>query len=192
MLILIDNYDSFTYNVYHYLSELNAKIKIFRNDQISIDDIINLNPQGIIISPGPCSPNEAGICLELINKVKNIYPILGICLGHQCIGQAFKSSVVKCNEIMHGKIDNINHNNHKIFKDINKTFKATRYHSLIIKKETLNLDFNIIAETDKKIIMGIAHKKLPIFGLQFHPESIGTTNGKKILKNFLNLINYEY
>ena len=192
MLILIDNYDSFTYNVYHYLSELNAKIKIFRNDQISIDDIIKLNPQGIIISPGPCSPNEAGICLDLINRVKNIYPILGICLGHQCIGQTFKGSIVKCNEIMHGKIDNINHNDHLLFKKINKTFKATRYHSLIIKKETLSLDFDIIAETDKKIIMGIAHKKLPIFGLQFHPESIGTINGKKILKNFLNLINYEY
>ena len=192
MLILIDNYDSFTYNVYHYLTELNASVQIYRNDKISIKEIKSLNPQAIILSPGPCTPNEAGICLELINEVKEDFPILGICLGPQSIGQAFKGSIIKCNEIMHGKIDKIKHYNHPLFRNIEDNFKATRYHSLIIDRNSLPRDFDIIAENDKKIIMGIAHKKLPIYGLQFHPESIGTNEGKTILKNFLEIINYEY
>jgi len=192
MLILIDNYDSFTYNVYHYLTELNTTVQVFRNDKISIEKIKSLRPQAIILSPGPCTPNEAGICLKLINEIKKDLPILGICLGHQSIGQAFKGRIIKCNEIMHGKIDEIKHFNHPLFKNIKKKFKATRYHSLIIERNSLSPDFDIIAENDKKIIMGIAHKKLPIYGLQFHPESIGTDNGKTILKNFLNLIKYEY
>ena len=192
MLILIDNYDSFTYNVYHYLTELNASVQIYRNDKISIKEIKSLKPQAIILSPGPCTPNEAGICLELINEVKEDFPILGICLGHQSIGQAFKGSIIKCNEIMHGKIDQIKHFNHPLFRNIKNNFKATRYHSLIIDRNSLSRDFDIIAENDKKIIMGIAHKKLPIYGLQFHPESIGTNEGKTILKNFLEIINYEY
>ena len=192
MLILIDNYDSFTYNVYHYLTELNASVKIYRNDKISTKEIKDLKPQAIILSPGPCTPNEAGICLELINEVKEDFPILGICLGHQSIGQAFKRSIIKCNEIMHGKIDEIKHFNHPLFRNIKNNFKATRYHSLIIDRNSLSRDFDIIAENDKKIIMGIAHKKLPIYGLQFHPESIGTNEGKTILKNFLEIIKYEY
>ncbi len=192
MLILIDNYDSFTYNVYHYLTELNASVQIYRNDKISTKEIKSLKPQAIILSPGPCTPNEAGICLELINEVKEDFPILGICLGHQSIGQAFKGSIIKCNEIMHGKIDGIKHFNHPLFRNIKNNFKATRYHSLIIDRSSLSRDFDIIAENDKKIIMGIAHKKLPIYGLQFHPESIGTNEGKSILKNFLEIINYEY
>ena len=192
MLILIDNYDSFTHNVYHYLTELNASVKIYRNDKISIKEIKSLKPQAIILSPGPCTPNEAGICLELINEVKEDFPILGICLGHQSIGQAFKGSIIKCSEIMHGKIDEIKHFNHPLFKNIKNNFKATRYHSLIIDRNSLSKDFDIIAENDKKIIMGIAHKKLPIYGLQFHPESIGTNEGKTILKNFLEIIKYEY
>ena len=192
MLILIDNYDSFTYNVYHYLTELNASVKIYRNDKISTKEIKSLKPQAIILSPGPCTPNEAGICLELINEVKEDFPILGICLGHQSIGQAFKGSIIKCSEIMHGKIDKIKHYNHPLFRNIEDNFKATRYHSLIIDRNSLSTDFDIIAENDKKIIMGIAHKKLPIYGLQFHPESIGTNEGKSILKNFLEIINYEY
>ena len=192
MLILIDNYDSFTYNVYHYLTELNASVQIYRNDKISIKEIKSLNPQAIILSPGPCTPNEAGICLELINEVKEDFPILGICLGPQSIGQAFKGSIIKCNEIMHGKIDKIKHFNHPLFRNIKNNFKATRYHSLIIDRNSLSRDFDIIAENDKKIIMGIAHKKLPIYGLQFHPESFGTNEGKTILKNFLKIINYEY
>ena len=192
MLILIDNYDSFTYNVYHYLTELNASVKIYRNDKISTKEIKSLKPQAIILSPGPCTPNEAGICLELINEVKEDFPILGICLGHQSIGQAFKGSIIKCSEIMHGKIDKIKHYNHPLFRNIEDNFKATRYHSLIIDRNSLSSDFDIIAENDKKIIMGIAHKKLPIYGLQFHPESFGTNEGKTILKNFLKIINYEY
>ena len=192
MLILIDNYDSFTYNVYHYLTELNASVKIYRNDKISTKEIKSLKPQAIILSPGPCTPNEAGICLELINEVKEDFPILGICLGHQAIGQAFKGSIIKCSEIMHGKIDKIKHYNHPLFRNIEDNFKATRYHSLIIDRNSLSTDFDIIAENDKKIIMGIAHKKLPIYGLQFHPESIGTNEGKTILKNFLEIIKYEY
>ena len=191
-IILIDNYDSFTYNVYHYLTELNASVQIYRNDKISTKEIKSLKPQAIILSPGPCTPNEAGICLELINEVKEDFPILGICLGHQSIGQAFKASIIKCNEIMHGKIDGIKHFNHPLFKNIKNNFKATRYHSLIIDRNSLSDDFDIIAENNKKIIMGIAHKKLPIYGLQFHPESIGTNEGKSILKNFLEIINYEY
>ena len=192
MLILIDNYDSFTHNVYHYLTELNASVQIYRNDKISTKEIKSLKPQAVILSPGPCTPNEAGICLELINEVKEDFPILGICLGHQSIGQAFKGSIIKCNEIMHGKIDEIKHFNHPLFRNIKNNFKATRYHSLIIDRNSLSEDFDIIAENDKKIIMGIAHKKLPIYGLQFHPESIGTNEGKSILKNFLEIINYEY
>ena len=192
MLILIDNYDSFTYNIYHYLTELNASVKIYRNDKISTKEIKSLKPQAIILSPGPCTPNEAGICLELINEVKEDFPILGICLGHQSIGQAFKGSIIKCSEIMHGKIDKIKHYNHPLFRNIEDNFKATRYHSLIIDRNSLSTDFDIIAENDKKIIMGIAHKKLPIYGLQFHPESIGTNEGKTILKNFLDIIKYEY
>ena len=192
MLILIDNYDSFTYNIYHYLTELNASVKIYRNDKISTKEIKSLKPQAIILSPGPCTPNEAGICLELINEVKEDFPILGICLGHQSIGQAFKGSIIKCSEIMHGKIDKIKHYNHPLFRNIEDNFKAPRYHSLIIDRNSLSTDFDIIAENDKKIIMGIAHKKLPIYGLQFHPESIGTNEGKTILKNFLEIIKYEY
>ena len=192
MLILIDNYDSFTHNVYHYLTELNASVQIYRNDKISTKEIKSLKPQAIILSPGPCTPNEAGICLELINEVKEDFPILGICLGHQSIGQAFKGSIIKCNEIMHGKIDGIKHFNHPLFRNIKNNFKATRYHSLIIDRNSLSDDFDIIAENNKKIIMGIAHKKLPIYGLQFHPESIGTNEGKTILKNFLEIIDYEY
>ena len=191
MILLIDNYDSFTFNIYHYLSELKVKVKVVRNDKITITQIIKLNPKAIILSPGPCTPNEAGICLNLVKNLYKKYPILGICLGHQSIGQAFESKIIQCSEIMHGKICKINHNNHLLFKDIDSSFMATRYHSLIIKKNSLHKDFEIIASTDKNIIMGIAHKKLAIYGLQFHPESIGTNSGKKIFGNYLNIINYE-
>ena len=191
MIILIDNYDSFTFNIYHYFGEIGAEIKVFRNDKILPADIINMNPKAIVLSPGPCTPNEAGICLNLVNKCKNLIPILGICLGHQSIGQAFGGKIVQCNEIMHGKIDKITHNNHSVFNGVSKEFAATRYHSLIIEKISLPDDFEIIAKTKNDIIMGIAHKNKNIFGLQFHPESIGTLDGKTILKNFLKIINYE-
>lgn len=190
MILLIDNYDSFTYNVKHYLNEVGAEVETFRNDEISIEDIINLKPKAIVLSPGPCTPNEAGICLNLIEKLQKKFPILGICLGHQSIGQAFGAKIIKCEEIMHGKIDEMQHNNHEIFSNIEKNFLATRYHSLVIDPKTLPSDFIVTAETKNKIIMGIAHTILPIYGFQFHPESIGTDIGKALLKNFLRLINY--
>ena len=191
MIILIDNYDSFTFNVFHYLGEIGAKIKVYRNDKISSEEILEMKPQGIILSPGPKTPDDAGICLDLINKNQNL-PMLGICLGHQSIGQAYGGKIVECEEIMHGKIDKITHLNHPLFNGINDTFQATRYHSLIIEKKTLPSQLKVIAETKKKIIMGIAHTSKKIFGLQFHPESIGTEIGKVILENFLNIIDYEY
>ena len=190
MILLIDNYDSFTYNVKHYLNEVGAKVETYRNDKISLNEIHDLQPKAIVLSPGPCTPNEAGICLDLIEKFKDQFPILGICLGHQSIGQAFGAKIVKCEEIMHGKIDKMKHNNHKIFKNIENNFSATRYHSLVIDRKTLSSEFIITAETEKNIIMGIAHSRLPIYGFQFHPESIGTDVGKNLLKNFLTLINY--
>ena len=188
MILLIDNYDSFTFNIKHYLLDLGENVKVVRNDKISIEKINKLKPKAIVISPGPCTPNEAGICLNTVSELHKRIPMLGICLGHQTIGQAFGGKIVKCNEIMHGKVDKIKHFGHAIFKNIEKNFKATRYHSLIIEKKSLSKNFIIIAETKNKIIMGIAHKKLPIYGLQFHPESIGTETGKIILNNFLKLI----
>ena len=190
MILLIDNYDSFTYNVKHYLSEVGAKVETYRNDKISLNEINEMQPKAIILSPGPCTPNEAGICLALIDKFKNKIPMLGICLGHQSIAQAFGAKIIKCEEIMHGKIDKMKHYNHKIFKNIESNFSATRYHSLVIDRKTLSSEFIITAETKKNIIMGIAHSNLPIYGFQFHPESIGTHVGKNLLKNFLALINY--
>ncbi len=187
MILIIDNYDSFTYNVKHYLLDLDQNVKVFRNDNISIEKIHKLKPKSIIISPGPCTPNEAGMSLGIVSELSSKFPILGICLGHQTIGQAFGSKIIKSKEIMHGKVDTIYHFGHSMFKNVEKKFKATRYHSLIIDKKTMPKDFVITAETKNKIIMGIAHKKLPIFGLQFHPESIGTDTGKIILKNFLKL-----
>ena len=188
MIILIDNYDSFTFNIYHYISEFNEKIKIFRNNKITINEIIKIKPKAIIISPGPGRPKEAGICINLIKKTYKKIPILGICLGHQAIGEAFGGRIITSPKIMHGKISDIEHNKHAIFKNISDIFKATRYHSLIIKNNSLPDKFEVIAKSNS-IIMGIAHKKFKIFGLQFHPESIGTEVGKKILKNFLDIIN---
>jgi len=191
MILLIDNYDSFTYNIKHYFNELGAEVETYRNDKISLNEIAEINPKAIVLSPGPCTPNEAGICLDLIDKFKNKFPILGICLGHQSIGQAFGAKIIKCEEIMHGKIDSMKHYNHQIFENIESNFLATRYHSLVIDRNTLSQELIITASTEKKIIMGIAHSKLPIYGFQFHPESIGTEVGKNLLKNFLNVINYE-
>ncbi len=193
MILLIDNYDSFTYNIKHYFNEIGAQVKVYRNDKITIKEIERINPKAIVISPGPCTPNEAGICLNLIEKLKDKFPILGICLGHQSIGQSFGAKMIKCKEVMHGKIDTMEHFNHEIFKNIENNFLATRYHSLIIDKNTLPKNLLITAHSKKNnIIMGIAHSKLPIYGFQFHPESIGTEIGKKLLKNFLDLIKYEY
>ncbi len=188
MILLIDNYDSFTFNVKHYLLELNEKVKVVRNNKITSNKIEKLDPKAIVISPGPCTPNEAGVCLSAVINLYRKIPILGICLGHQTIGQAFGGNVIKCKEVMHGKVDYVYHSGNPIFKNVDKKFQATRYHSLIIEKKSLPKDFAIIAETKNKIIMGIVHKKYPIYGLQFHPESIGTKTGKTILNNFLNII----
>ena len=191
MILLIDNYDSFTYNLVHYVEELGHNVQVYRNDKISLKKITKLNPKKIIISPGPCTPNEAGICLDLVKKFYNKLPILGVCLGHQSIGQAFGAKIIKASKIMHGKTSKISNLGSKIFKGLPTSFEATRYHSLVIKNGTLPKNFKVISETidDKKnVIMGIEHKNYPCYGVQFHPESIASVPfGKKIMKNFLNL-----
>jgi len=185
MLLMIDNYDSFTYNLVQYLAEIGQEVKVVRNDKISIKEINKLNPQYIVISPGPCTPNEAGISLELIEAFKGKIPILGVCLGHQSIGQAFGGKIVHAQTIMHGKTSKISHNNKGVFRGIKNPFIATRYHSLVIEKQTLPNCFDITAWTDDNEIMGIKHKELAIEGVQFHPESILSEHGHDLLKNFL-------
>jgi len=185
MLLMIDNYDSFTYNLVQYLAEIGQEVKVVRNDKISIEEINKLNPQYIVISPGPCTPNEAGISLELIEAFKGKIPILGVCLGHQSIGQAFGGKIVHAQTIMHGKTSKISHNNKGVFRGIKNPFIATRYHSLVIEKQTLPNCFDITAWTDDNEIMGIKHKELAIEGVQFHPESILSEYGHDLLKNFL-------
>ena len=185
MLLMIDNYDSFTYNLVQYLAEIGQEVEVVRNDKISIEEINKLNPQYIVISPGPCTPNEAGISLELIEAFKGKIPILGVCLGHQSIGQAFGGKIVHAQTIMHGKTSKISHNNKGVFSGIKNPFIATRYHSLVIEKQTLPNCFDITAWTDDNEIMGIKHKELAIEGVQFHPESILSEHGHDLLKNFL-------
>ena len=185
MLLMIDNYDSFTYNLVQYLAEIGQEVKVVRNDKISIEEINKLNPQYIVISPGPCTPNEAGISLELIEAFKGKIPILGVCLGHQSIGQAFGGKIIHAQTIMHGKTSKISHNNKGVFKGIKNPFIATRYHSLVIDKKSLPNCFDITAWTDDNEIMGIKHKELAIEGVQFHPESILSEHGHDLLKNFL-------
>ena len=191
MILLIDNYDSFTYNLVHYVEELGHNIQVHRNDKISLKNISKLNPKKIIISPGPCTPNEAGICLDLVKRFYNKMPILGVCLGHQSIGQAFGAKIIKASKIMHGKTSKISNLGSKIFKGLPSSFEATRYHSLVIKNGTLPKNFRVISETidnKKNVIMGIEHENYPCYGVQFHPESIASVPfGKKIMKNFLNL-----
>lgn len=190
MLLMIDNYDSFTYNLVQYFAELGAEVEVQRNDKLSINDIETLNPELIVISPGPCTPNEAGISLDVIHQFAGKKPILGVCLGHQAIGQAFGGDVVHAREIMHGKTSPVHHNNVGVFKGLNNPLQATRYHSLVIKKETLPDCFEVTAWTENPDgsideIMGVRHKTLPIEGVQFHPESILTEQGHQLLKNFL-------
>ena len=184
MILLIDNYDSFTYNLAQYLGELKLEMVIKRNDQISLEEIRQSAFQAVIISPGPCTPKEAGISVSLIQNFKNRFPILGVCLGHQAIGAAFNSQVVRAPEVMHGKISDIFHDNQTVFKGIPNPFQATRYHSLIVSRSSLSGELTISAQTKDGIIMGIRHKNFPIEGVQFHPESILTTAGKKIIHNF--------
>ena len=185
MILLIDNYDSFTYNLYHYLIQAGEdEVIVKRNDEITIADIEKLNPRGIVLSPGPCTPNEAGICLEVVEKLQKKFPILGVCLGHQSIGQVFGGKIIKTYP-MHGKISEVIHKGSDVFKNIPSPFKATRYHSLIIERETLPDCLEITAETKDGIIMGIAHKTHKIYGVQFHPESIASEYGHKMIENFL-------
>ncbi len=192
MILLIDNYDSFTYNLVHYVEELGHNVQIYRNDKISLKKIAKLNPKKIIISPGPCTPNEAGICLDLVKRFYDKMPILGVCLGHQSIGQAFGAKIIKASKIMHGKTSKVSNLGSKIFKGLPTSFEATRYHSLVIKNGTLPKNFRVISETidnKKNVIMGIEHENYPCYGVQFHPESIASVPfGKKIMKNFLNLL----
>jgi anthranilate synthase/aminodeoxychorismate synthase-like glutamine amidotransferase len=191
MILLIDNYDSFTYNLVHYVEELGYEVKVFRNDKINLKQISRLEPKKIILSPGPCTPTEAGICIKLIKEFYNKIPILGVCLGHQSIGQAFGGKIVRAKKIMHGKTSSINNKGSRIFRGIPKQFIATRYHSLVIQNTSLSRHFKIIADTidDKtNVIMGIEHKSYPCYGVQFHPESIASVPyGKKIINNFLKI-----
>ncbi len=187
MILMIDNYDSFVFNLVRYIEELGEDILIYRNDKISIDEINNLNIDGIIISPGPKSPKDAGISLDIIHNFKGIKPILGICLGHQCIGHYFKSKIIKGNEPVHGKISYISHNENNLFKGVKNPLRVTRYHSLIIDNDNLNEEIEVTAYTKDNVIMGIKHKNYPIFGVQFHPEAEMTEEGHNILKNFIDI-----
>ena len=184
-ILLIDNYDSFTYNLYHYLSSLKCNVDVFRNDKIKIKEIEKKRYQKIVISPGPGNPNQAGDCLKIVKALYKKIPILGVCLGHQIIGQVFKSKIIIAKKLMHGKTSLIKHKGLGIFKGIKKDISATRYHSLIIDRKNLGKDLIITAETKDRIVMGIMHKKYNIHGVQFHPESIKTPEGMKLLKNFL-------
>jgi anthranilate synthase component 2 len=186
-LLVIDNYDSFTYNLVHFLGELGAETVVYRNDKITLDQIAALKPDGIVLSPGPKTPNEAGICLALIDRFKATTPILGVCLGHQAIGQAMGGDVVRAPSLMHGKTSRINHTGKGLFRGLNSGFEATRYHSLIIKPETLPETLEVTASTDDGLIMGVQHKTMPLHGVQFHPESIASENGHALLQNFINL-----
>jgi anthranilate synthase component 2 len=186
-LLVIDNYDSFTYNLVHFLGELGADPVVYRNDKITLDQIANLAPEAIVLSPGPCTPNEAGICLDLIGRFAPTTPILGVCLGHQAIGQAMGGDVIRAPELMHGKTSKISHTGRGIFRGLNSGFEATRYHSLIVKRDTLPAALEITASTDDGLIMGMQHRSYPAHGVQFHPESIASENGHAILQNFLNI-----
>ena len=190
-ILLIDNYDSFTYNLYHYLSSLKCKVEVYRNDKIKINKIKKNKYEKIVISPGPGNPDQAGNCLKIVKYFYRTIPILGVCLGHQIIGQAFKSKIIVAKRLMHGKTSIIKNNGKGIFKGMRKVIKGTRYHSLIIDRKTLNKDLIITAETKDKVIMGIMHKKYNIHGVQFHPESIKTPEGISLLKNFLKYQIYE-
>ena len=188
MLLMIDNYDSFTYNLVQYFGELGQEVKTFRNDQITIEEIKKLDPKYVVISPGPCTPKESGISMQVIDSFKEKKPILGVCLGHQAIGAVFGANIIKAKELMHGKTSEIQHDDNFLFEGMPNNFTATRYHSLVIEEKTLSEDLIVNARTEDGSIVGIQHRKLNVSGVQFHPESIMTENGKKLLSNFLNTI----
>jgi anthranilate synthase component 2 len=185
--LVIDNYDSFTYNLVHFLGELGADITVRRNDKITLGEIAEMAPEAIVLSPGPCTPNEAGICLDVIERFQTETPILGVCLGHQAIGQAMGGNVVRAPHLVHGKTSKINHTGKGLFRGLNAGFEATRYHSLIVQEDNLPEVLEVTATTDDGLIMGMQHKTLPVHGVQFHPESIASENGHALLQNFLNL-----
>jgi anthranilate synthase/aminodeoxychorismate synthase-like glutamine amidotransferase len=187
MLLVIDNYDSFTYNLVQYLAELGQQIRVVRNDEVSVDDVARMSPEHIVISPGPCTPNEAGISLEVIRRLSGQIPILGVCLGHQSIGQAFGGKVIRAKEVVHGKTSRVFHDDKGIFAGLPNPFEATRYHSLVVERSSLPDCLEITAKTWDEEIMGLRHKTLPVEGLQFHPESFLTKVGKDLLRNFLRL-----
>ncbi len=187
MLLLLDNYDSFTYNLYQYLSELGAEVVVRRNDQVTIEDIEELQPERIVISPGPCTPTEAGISCEAVAHFGSRTPILGVCLGHQSIGQVYGGHVIRAPEPMHGKTSLMHHQGQGVFQSLPQPFEAIRYHSLIVERDTLPDELEITAETQEGLIMGLRHRSYPVEGVQFHPESIMTSVGKDLLRNFLNV-----
>jgi len=187
MILLIDNYDSFTYNLFHFLGELGAKVRVERNDALTAAEALALKPEGIVLSPGPCTPNEAGICLELIEKAAGTMPILGVCLGHQAIGQTYGGKIVRAPEPMHGKLSRIHHTGKSVFRGLNNDFNATRYHSLTIAPESMPASLDVTATSEDGVIQGVMHKTHPVHGVQFHPESIASEHGHQLLKNFLDI-----
>jgi len=186
MILIIDNYDSFTYNLVQYLGEMGQELVVRRNDQITLEEIADLRPDRIVVSPGPCTPNEAGVSVATIQRFAGQIPILGVCLGHQSIGQAFGGEIVRAGRLMHGKTSMIHHDGHGVFHGLPNPFEATRYHSLLVHRESLPDCLQVTAETDEGEIMGLRHKELPVEGVQFHPESVLTTSGKDLLRNFIN------
>jgi len=186
-VLVIDNYDSFTYNLVHYIGELGAKLAVRRNDTVGVDEVMAMDPEAIVLSPGPCTPNEAGICLDLIPRAAPTIPIFGVCLGHQSIGQAFGGAIVRAPSLMHGKVSTITHNGRGVFRGINNSFQATRYHSLTIAPETVPDVLEVTATAEDGVIMGAMHKHFPVHGVQFHPESIASEHGHLILRNFLEI-----
>ncbi len=187
MIVLVDNYDSFTFNLFHYLGGLGADVLVYRNDKITTDRVLAIDPDSIVLSPGPCTPNDAGICLDLVAKASATIPVLGVCLGHQAIGQAFGGEVVRAPVPVHGKLSEIKHQGEGVFRGINAPFRATRYHSLVVERASLPSDLTVTAETGGDLIMGLAHRALPVHGVQFHPESIASEHGHLILRNFLDI-----
>ncbi len=185
MFLLIDNYDSFTYNLFHFLGELGARVEVKRNDAVAVDDALALQPQGLVLSPGPCDPDKAGICLELVAAAAGKLPILGVCLGHQAVGQAFGGKVVRAEAPMHGKLSQVEHDGAGVFDGLPSPFEATRYHSLVVERDSLPDCLEVAAETDDGVVMGVRHRELPIHGVQFHPESIASEHGHALLRNFL-------
>jgi len=187
MILLIDNYDSFTFNLFHYLGGLGADVAVHRNDKITVREVMAADPDAIVLSPGPCTPDDAGICLDVIKQASSTIPIFGVCLGHQAIGQVFGGDVVRAPVPVHGKLSDVKHKGESVFRGINGPFRATRYHSLVVDRKTMPAALAVTAETDDGLVMGLAHKTLAVHGVQFHPESIASDHGHLILRNFLDL-----